>query len=97
MITAYILQDCYYSSMAENLLKKNKLKFSKISVPQDETIKNKIKKKNKMDTFPQIFYQETKRSKICKIGGYDDLTNYIEIKNIIKENRLNKNFLKSFI
>ena len=45
MIIAYILEDCYYSEMANNLLKKNKIKFEKYLVPQDEKIKNEIKKK----------------------------------------------------
>ena len=97
MITAYILKDCYYSSMANDLLKKNKIKFKKNIVPQDETIKSKIKKINKMNTFPQIFFQENSNSNKIKIGGYDDLCNYIEIKNNIKDQKLNKQFLKFII
>lgn len=97
MIVAYILKDCYYSSMANDLLKKNRIKFKKFNVPQDENIKSKIKKKNKMNTFPQIFYQENISSKLKKIGGYDDLCKYIEIKNSIKSNKLNKNFIKSIL
>lgn len=97
MIVAYILKDCYYSSMANDLLKKNRIKFKKFNVPQDENIKSKIKKKNKMNTFPQIFYQENINSKNIKIGGYDELNHYIEIKNSIKYNKLNKNFLKHII
>ena len=97
MITAYILKDCYYSSMANDLLKKNKIKFKKIIVPQDETIKSKVKKMNKMNTFPQILFQENNNSKKIKIGGYDDLCNYIEIKNDIKDQKLNKSFLKYII
>lgn len=97
MITAYILKDCYYSNLANELLKKNKIKFKKFNIPQDEIIKNKYKKKNKMNTFPQIFYQENINSKNIKIGGYDELNHYIEIKNSIKYNKLNKNFLKHII
>ena len=94
MIIAYILEDCYYSEMANDLLKKNKIKFEKYLIPQDEKIKNELKKKNKMQTFPQIFFQENENSKIEKIGGYDDLVQYIDIKTHVKDNKLNKNFLK---
>lgn len=94
MIIAYILEDCYYSEMANDLLKKNKIKYEKYLIPQDEKIKNEFKKKNKMQTFPQIFFQENESSKIEKIGGYDDLVQYIDIKTHVKDNKLNKNFLK---
>ena len=94
MIIAYILEDCYYSEMANDLLKKNKIKYEKYLIPQDEKIKNELKKKNKMQTFPQIFFQENESSKIEKIGGYDDLVQYIDIKTHVKDNKLNKNFLK---
>lgn len=97
MIIAYILKDCYYSSMASDLLKKNKIKYKKYLIPQDETIKTKIKKKNKMNTFPQIFFKLSNDSKLVKIGGYDELNQYIEIKNDIGNKKLNKNFLKSII
>ena len=97
MIVAYILKDCYYSSMANDLLKKYKIKFEKHIVPQDETIKNKLKKKNKMQTFPQIFFQDNETKKISKIGGYDQLEKYLDIKNIIKNNKLNKNLIKYII
>ena len=97
MIIAYILEDCYYSEMANDLLKKNKIKFEKHLIQQDEKIKNELKKKNKMQTFPQIFFQENDSSKIEKIGGYDDLVQYIDIKTHIKDNKLNKNFLKYII
>ena len=51
MITAYILKDCYYSNLANELLKKNKIKFKKFNIPQDEIIKNKYKKKNKIKKY----------------------------------------------
>ena len=35
MIIAYILEDCYYSEMANDLLKKNKIKFEKYLIQQD--------------------------------------------------------------
>ena len=83
--------------MAYDLLKKNKIKFKKIIVPQDEKIKLQIKNMNKMSTFPQIFYQENNNPKKLKIGGYDNLCDYIEIKNMCKEKKLNKIFLKYII
>lgn len=97
MIIAYILEDCYYSQMANDLLKKNKIKFEKYLIPQEDKIKNELKKKNKMQTFPQIFYQEEEDSKLEKIGGYDELVLYFDIKTHVKENKLNKNFLKFII
>ena len=93
MIIAYILKDCYYSSCANDLLKKQKINFMKIDVPQDETVKNKLKKQNKMSTFPQIIYKKNETSKMEKIGGYDDLLEYMEIINNIKKKKLNKYFL----
>ena len=97
MIIAYILKDCYYSSCANDLLKKQKINFIKIDVPQDESIKNKMKKQNKMSTFPQIIYQKKKYSKKEIIGGYDDLIEYIEIINTIKQKKINKCFLKEIL
>ena len=97
MIIAYILKDCYYSNCANDLLKKQKINFKKIDVPQDETIKNKLKKLNKMNTFPQIMYQKNNTSKIEKIGGYDDLVVYIDIKNSVKQKKLNKHFLEEIL
>ena len=47
-----------------------------------------------MNTFPQILFKKDESSKIEKIGGYTELCEYIEIKNNIKENKLNKFFLK---
>lgn len=95
MIVAYILKDCYYSKSADDLLKKNKIKFEKYKVPQNEEIKTKLKKKNKMNTFPQIFFKD--KSKMIKIGGYDDLVEYIYLKNDIKTKKLNKNIVKYII
>ena len=97
MIIAYILKDCYYSNCANDLLKKQKINFKKIDVPQDETIKNKLKKLNKMNTFPQIMYQKNNTSKMEKIGGYDDLSVYIDIKNSVKQKKLNKHFLEEIL
>jgi glutaredoxin len=97
MIIAYILKDCYYSNCADDLLKKQKIKFKKIEVPQDESIKNKLKKLNKMSTFPQIMYKKNETSKIEKIGGYDDLLEYMEIRNTIKQKKLNKCFLEEIL
>ena len=97
MIIAYILKDCYYSNCANDLLKKQKINFKKIDVPHDETIKNKLKKQNKMNTFPQIMYQKNNTSKIEKIGGYDDLIVYMDIKNSVKQKKLNKHFLEEIL
>jgi len=46
-----------------------------------------------MSTFPQIIYKKNETSKMEKIGGYDDLLEYMEIINNIKQKKLNKYFL----
>ena len=48
-----------------------------------------------MNKFPQIFFKD--KSKLIKIGGYDDLVEYINIKNDIKTKKLNKNIIKYII
>lgn len=87
MILAYLLDNCYYSQEAFHLLKNNHIPFQYIQVPQDEKIKSKFKKKNKMNTFPQLFLNTN------KIGGYDDLIKYFEIIDQIKVKKLNKDVL----
>ena len=91
MINAYILKDCYYSSQAFDLLKKSKVRFQYFEVPQDETIKNKLKKKNRMKTFPQIIYESSGKSNT--IGGYSELVQYFEMLEKLKSEKLNKGFL----
>lgn len=78
----YSLVGCYFSQKAELIMMDYKLgkKLKVIKVLQKD--KSKYKKKNKMETFPQIFIVDSK-SKI-KIGGSDKLENILRIINEIK-------------
>ena len=93
MIIAYILDNCSYSAEAEKLLKKLKIKSTIINVPADENIKNKIKKKNKMNTFPQLFIKNdnddnNNDANKIKLGGYTELCKYTDIINHVKQEKL---------
>jgi len=92
MIIAYILDNCYYSAEAEKLIKQHFKKHKLIRVPNKEDIKNEIKKKNKMNTFPQIFINYTKNEQLL-LGGHDDLVKYLYIQNEIKMNHLSNDVL----
>ena len=76
-IIIYSLIGCYFSQKAEltmvdfNL--KNKIKIIKVKYEE----KDKYKKLNNMNTFPQIFLLKDKKK--YKIGGADQLDNIIRI------------------
>jgi glutaredoxin len=91
-INAYILEGCPYSMETKNKLK-NKKDINIIIVKQDKEEKNKIKKENNMNTFPQIILVYNNNKYI--IGGNDDLKYLLEIKNDVKE-MLGKNKLKNY-
>jgi len=67
--------------IAIKLLVRHKLKHKIILVKDTEDSKNYYKAQNKMDTFPQIFIRNTRENKeyLIKIGGYDNLTNLLNI------------------
>lgn len=92
IIEIYSLVGCNFSKKAEELLEEHEIPFKLIRVLYDS--KEKYKKINKMDTFPQIFII-TKKSKI-KIGGADMLLDFINISHILKYNDMSINKLKSF-
>ena len=92
MIIAYILDQCMYSYEAEKLIHSLKIKSNIIHVPQDEKIKQQLKKKNKMNTFPQIFIQVSKNQQI-PIGGYTELCNYIDTLKNMKYNQINPDII----
>jgi glutaredoxin len=88
MIIAYILDQCMYSNEAEKLIQGLKINSNIIRVPQDEKIKQQLKKKNKMNTFPQIFIQVSKTQQI-PVGGYTELCTYIDTLKKLKHNQIN--------
>lgn len=84
MIIIYVLEGCPYCNNSLKLLKDNKIKHKVIVVdPKD---KEKYKKINKMNTFPQIFISAGKDTYL-KIGGNDDFVETLDIvKKIMKSN-----------
>ena len=93
MLVAYILENCPYSTSAYNLIKQKKLNCKCISVPQDEEKKSKLKQTNNMTTFPQILYKNENHNKYHKLGGYNELFEYTQILDQIKNKKLNKKCL----
>ena len=99
MIEIYSLEGCYYSQTAEQLLTQYGIKHKVYPVSQKN--KNIYKKKNKMNTFPQIFLKKriNNKMKTIKIGGCDDLKSLLEIYNHIKSSNIKLDtvcyFLKS--
>ena len=68
----YSLDGCYYSQSLEELLNNKKIKYNLNRVNLEN--KSKIKEKNKMSTFPQVFLNS--KNVNYKVGGFDDV-NYI--------------------
>ena len=84
-LVVYSLIGCPYSIRTENILNDKKINFNLIKVKQEE--KQKIKEKNAMRTFPQIFFNSNNQN--IKIGGHD---NIVELFSIIDQNKYNNNF-----
>lgn len=85
-IEAYILKGCWYSKEANKLLSdifNNRKHNNKIIMVETDDMKNKCKRENRMNTFPQIFYIYDKQK--YKIGGYDDLQFIVQYMNKCKE------------
>lgn len=82
MLVLYVLNECPYCNKALSTLKENNIKHKSIIVENNEEEKNKYKKQNKMNTFPQIFLQVNKDNYI-KVGGNDNLQELLQLcKNI---------------
>jgi len=81
-IKIYSLQGCPYSIMGVKLLEKNNIDHKVIDISYNN--KNKTKKENRMNTFPQIFYINNKDNK-CKIGGYNNLNNLLDFNKQLKK------------
>ena len=95
MILINYLYGCPYCKNAERMLKMNNIPYTKVIVTQKT--KDSFKKKYQMNTFPQILY---KTSKTYKIGGFDELSNLIQVTKILKEFNFNQttiNYFKQFV
>jgi len=83
-IVLYVLKGCPYCNNALMLLKENNIKYKAIVVEDKD--KEKYKKINKMNTFPQIFIN-VDGNNYFKLGGNDDLVETMQIvKYIINSN-----------
>ena len=82
-LVVYSLNNCYYSEGACKYLDDIKKTYRKISISNHDK-KSYYKKKNDMNSFPQIFLENKKNNIRIKIGGFDDLKN---IDRIIKNNK----------
>ncbi len=76
MIYIYSLTGCPFSKAAEKLARDIRVphKIIRVNTPKD---KDKYKKQHKMDTFPQIFFKNS-REQMVKIGGFNDFKNIVE-------------------
>ena len=74
-LKAVLLENCYYSNNARQLLQKYNFKQEIIDVTQSE--KNKWKN-NEISTFPQIFLKKENHKDNLFIGGFTDIQ-FIEI------------------
>jgi|TARA_B100000161_G_C33384955_1_gene339524 glutaredoxin len=66
----YSLDGCYYSQSLEELLNNKKIKYNLNRVNLEN--KSKIKEKNKMSTFPQVFLRSKNIN--YKVGGFDNIS-----------------------
>ena len=71
-LSIYSLKGGYYSHSLEELLNNKKIKYNLNRVNFEN--KNEIKKKNNMNTFPQVFLNSKNIN--YKVGGFNDV-NYI--------------------
>tara|TARA_B110000879_G_C11178171_1_gene517100 strand:- start:4794 stop:5120 length:327 start_codon:yes stop_codon:yes gene_type:complete len=77
-LTINLINKCYYCDLLKELLKKYKIDYNMVIVPENN--KNKYKDKN-ISTFPQVYYHYKKKSVL--IGGY---TEFLQIINNIIDN-----------
>lgn len=77
MIYIYTIERCPYCNNAEKLLNKVHLQYKVIEVSGAE--KEKIKRQNGLNTFPQIFINKPQTKSAIMIGGYNELVNILNI------------------
>lgn len=93
MIQIYVLDGCPYCNNALRLL--NQYHFQhKITIVESHE-KEYYKKKNKMNTFPQIFLEMDKKKRI-KIGGNDNLEQILSICQMLHQNNISIDVLSFF-
>ena len=97
MFILYGLEYCPYCIKAVQLFEINNIPVKIIWVKPEE--KEKYKKKNGMNTFPQIFFTKSRnnrnnrnngnKGKMVKIGGCDDIENMFVVARVINQRNLN--------
>jgi glutaredoxin len=70
MFKIFLKPGCPYCAETVSLLNKHTIKYETHTEPDPEK-REMLKKKNKMNTFPQVFYVSNKKSVL--IGGNDEL------------------------
>ena len=77
MLYVYSLFGCPFSEAAEDLARDTKvpLKIIKVNTQRE---KDKYKRENNMETFPQILFKNS-RGKMVKIGGYEEFRSIVEM------------------
>jgi len=77
MIYVYSLFGCPFSEAAEDLVKDTNVphKIVKVNTQKD---KDKYKKQHQMQTFPQIYFKNS-RGRMVKIGGYEEFRSIVEM------------------
>tara|TARA_B100001094_G_scaffold322790_1_gene372650 strand:+ start:408 stop:749 length:342 start_codon:yes stop_codon:yes gene_type:complete len=70
MFKIFLKPGCPYCAETVSLLNKYNIKYKSHTEPDPEK-REMLKKKNKMNTFPQVFYVSNKKSVL--IGGNDEL------------------------
>lgn len=88
MFILYLKPGCPYCAESMSLIKKYKLKHKFIEV-NSENKREQLKKKHKMETFPQIFYLKNKKRSL--IGGNDQLKQKIILCKKIAKSIINNN------
>jgi glutaredoxin len=93
MIKIYVLEGCPYCNNALRLLEQYRIRHKIIVVEHHE--KEYYKKKNKMNTFPQIFLEKDK-NKLIKIGGNDDFERILSVCQMMHQNNISIDVLSFF-
>jgi glutaredoxin len=74
-IKAVLLENCSYSNKADKLLKEHNIKYTRIDV--DSNSKDNYKT-SLITTFPQIYLCKNNTLGSQLLGGYDDLSYFID-------------------
>jgi glutaredoxin len=83
MLYIYSLFGCPFSEAAEDLVIQTRVPHKIIKITTQKE-KDKYKKLHEMETFPQIFFKNS-RGKLVKIGGYEEFRSIVEMCRHVKK------------